>query len=351
MSVPKPTVRAIAVRAGVATSTASQILRGTGSFASSTVRRVRLAAAELGHTVVPTPDGAAKVAPAPVAGVVSFNTMAVTLREPHARDVIRGLHGGLAGAGIPLLMLPPIGTAGHEDAMRRMPINLVFFLSTFHRIGRSVAIAAERGIAAAYIENGEQDEFPSFIRVDDVTPMRDLGRHVLDLGHTSAAVVSMRLTGVPHRGLVEPPDPQRIPYAVPRTRLHGLREAGLPVSHVFETQSPTTEEGAAAALTLMSLAEPPTCIVCQSDTLAEGVIAGLRSLGLRVPEDVSVTGFDGVTLTSLYPQRLTTVVQDAVLKGTLFAQAGRALLTGGPVEPPFLPEFFVKGTTTGPPRG
>jgi DNA-binding LacI/PurR family transcriptional regulator len=286
----------------------------------------------------------------PAAGVVSFNTMAVTLREPHARDVIRGLHGGLAGAGIPLLMLPPINTPGHEDAMRRMPINLVFYLSTFHRIGRSVAIAAERGIAAAYIENGEQDAFPSLIRVDDVTPMRDLGRHLLDVGHSSVAVVSMRLTPVPRRGLVDPPDPDEIPYAVARARLQGLREAGLPVSHVFETTSAVTEEGAAAALTLMRLKDPPTCIVCQSDTLAEGVMAGLRSLGLRVPDDVSVTGFDGVTLSSLYPQRLTTVIQDAVLKGTLFAQAGRSLLAGGPVEPLFLPQFFMKGTTTGPPR-
>jgi DNA-binding LacI/PurR family transcriptional regulator len=160
----------------------------------------------------------------------------------------------------------------------------------------------------------------------------------------------MRLTPLPRRGLVDPPDPEEVPYSVARARLQGLREAGLPVSHVFETQSAVPEEGASAARTFMSLKDPPTCIVCQSDTLAEGVIVGLRGLGLRVPEDVSVTGFDGVTLSSLYPQRLTTVIQDAVLKGTLFAQAGRTLLMGGPVDPLFLPQYFMKGTTTASPR-
>jgi DNA-binding LacI/PurR family transcriptional regulator len=350
MSGAKPTIRAIAVRAGVAISTASQILRGTGSFSPGTVKRVRAAASELGHTP-PATAGSPGASPAlPVAGVVSFNTMAITLREPHARDVIRGLHGGLAGAGIPVLMLPPIDTPGHEHAMRTMPINLVFYLSTFHRIGRSVAEAAHRGIVTACIENGEQSEFPSLIRVDDVTPMRDLARHVLELGHTSVAVVSMRLTPLPRSGLIDPPDPDTVPYGVARARLQGLRDAGLAVSHVYETQSAVTEEGAAAARALMGLADAPTCIVCQSDTLAEGVIVGLRELGLRVPEDVSVTGYDGVSLSSLYPERLTTVIQDGVLKGTMFAQAGRALLAGDAVEPLFLPQYFMKGTTTAPPR-
>jgi DNA-binding LacI/PurR family transcriptional regulator len=349
MSAAKPTIRAIAVRAGVAMSTASQILRGTGNFAPGTVKRVRQAATELGHTLAPAPPSATPGPPTPVAGVVSFNTMAITLREPHAREVIRGLHGGLAGAGIPLLLLPPIDTPGHDDAMRTMPINVVFYLSTLHRIGRSVAIAAQRGIPAAVIENGEPEDFPSLIRVDDVAPMRDLGRHVLELGHASVAVVSMRLTPLPRRGLLNPPEPSAVTNTIARGRLQGLRESGVEVSHVFETQAPVPEEGIAAARTLMSLPNPPTCIVCQSDTLAEGVIAGLRGLRLRVPEDVSVTGFDGVSLSSLYPHRLTTVIQDAVLKGTMFAQAGRSLLAGLAVEPLFLPQYFMRGTTTGPP--
>jgi DNA-binding LacI/PurR family transcriptional regulator len=351
VSAAKPTIRAIASRAGVALSTASQILRGTGNFSPSTVKRVRHAAAELGHEGGRTPEAPAASAAAKVAGVVAFNSMAVTLREPHARDVIRGLHGGLAGAGMVLMMLPPIDSPGHEEALRRMPLDVVFFMSTFHRIARSAAIAAERGIACAAIETGDPEVFPSLIRVDDVTPMRDLGRHLLELGHTSVAVVSMRLSPLAHRGLVAPPHPEDVTTTIARGRLEGLREAGLPVSVVFETQSATVEEGVEAARALMSLTDPPTCIVCHSDTLAEGVIVGLRALGLDVPSDVSVTGYDGVAITSLAPQRLTTVIQDGVLKGTLFAQAGRSLITGASPEPIFLPQYFMRGTTTAPPRG
>ena len=53
----------------------------------------------------------------------------------------------------------------------------------------------------------------------------------------------------------------------------------------------------------------PTAVVAQSDLLASGVVLGARELGLRVPEDVSVAGFDGLDLPWLAPDVLTTVVQ------------------------------------------
>lgn len=350
MNIAKPTIRSIAYRAGVATSTASQILRGTGNFSAPTVQRVLAAAEAVGYDRGDEQVRAPAAPGAGVAGVVAFNTMAVTLREPHAQDVIRGLHGGLAGAGMSLLLLPPLDTAGHVDAVRHMPIDLLFILSTFHRIRRSLDLAAERGIPVAYLENGGPDALPSMVRVDDVNAMRDLGLHLLELGHTRVAVVSMRLTPLARRGLIEPPSADSVENDIARVRLKGLEVAGLPVSHVFESSQATIEDGVEAARVLMRLTVPPTCIVCHSDTLAEGVIVGLREMGLKVPDDVSVTGYDGVVLHSLAPHRLTTVIQDGVLKGSLFAQAGRALLSGEKPRTAFLPQYFVRGTTTAAPR-
>ena len=69
------------------------------------------------------------------------------------------------------------------------------------------------------------------------------------------------------------------------------------------------ETGIEAAGKLLSMEEPPTAILCFSDIIALGVINGANELGKRVPEDVSVTGFDDVDYTKMLHPYLTTVKQ------------------------------------------
>jgi DNA-binding LacI/PurR family transcriptional regulator len=69
------------------------------------------------------------------------------------------------------------------------------------------------------------------------------------------------------------------------------------------------EAGASAAAILMAQAEPPSAIFTVSDTLAIGVIKGLRSVGKRVPDDVAVVGFDDISLAAQIDPPLTTIAQ------------------------------------------
>jgi DNA-binding LacI/PurR family transcriptional regulator len=91
-------------------------------------------------------------------------------------------------------------------------------------------------------------------------------------------------------------------------------------------------------------------VVAQSDLLAAGVLIAARDLGLRVPEDVSVAGFDGLELPWLAPDVLTTVVQPLAEKGEAMGQMVRALLAGESPESVMLDVTLRPGTTTGPPR-
>jgi DNA-binding LacI/PurR family transcriptional regulator len=84
--------------------------------------------------------------------------------------------------------------------------------------------------------------------------------------------------------------------------------------------------------------------------LAVGVIGVLREAGLRVPEDVSVTGFDGLSVPLLAPLVLATVVQNGFDKGQLMADQARRLLAFEPVERAELRLLVRKGTSIGPPR-
>lgn len=72
---------------------------------------------------------------------------------------------------------------------------------------------------------------------------------------------------------------------------------------------------------LMGLREPPTCIFMPDDYSAIGGMNALRSLGLRIPDDISVVGYDGIDLSQIISPRLTTYRQDADAMGSMAAQA------------------------------
>jgi DNA-binding LacI/PurR family transcriptional regulator len=149
-------------------------------------------------------------------------------------------------------------------------------------------------------------------------------------------------------GLVAPTPYDEIENPITRGRLQGLADGGLAPRYVYETAHSAPAEAAEATRMLKRLEPRPTAIVCQSDALAEGVLTGLKELGYRVPEDVSVTGYDGTLIPSLSPGRLTSVLQDGVLKGELLARMGIALREGKSPPVETLETFFLPGTTTAP---
>ena len=94
--------------------------------------------------------------------------------------------------------------------------------------------------------------------------------------------------------------------------------------------------------------ERPTAIVTQSDVIAAGVILAAEELGLRVPEDLSVTGFDGVDLPWL-PHRVTTMDQQGREKGRILGTLVRKRLDGKRPRSVTQPVALRVGTTTAPP--
>ena len=111
-------------------------------------------------------------------------------------------------------------------------------------------------------------------------------------------------------------------------RLQAFSDVGIEPCVVIETRASLIEEGIAAGHMALSHPSRPTAVVCQSDLLAGGVVLAARELGLQVPRDVSITGFDGLDLAWFAPMELTTMTQDAAAKGHLIAQCVKALLAG-----------------------
>jgi DNA-binding LacI/PurR family transcriptional regulator len=189
------------------------------------------------------------------------------------------------------------------------------------------------------------------VGIDDRAAMRSLGAYLIGLGHRRIGVVCMRLGRDRHDGFADVQRQQTARFHVQRARLAGLSDAfgaallDWNVVPVAERLDHTIRSGASATSELLDSDSTLTAVVCTSDILALGALREIRRRGRRVPEDLTVTGFDGV----LEAERagLTTVAQPVLEKGR---EAGRLLLdrsepTGRIV---MLPTELLVRTTSGP---
>ncbi len=142
---------------------------------------------------------------------------------------------------------------------------------------------------------------------DNVKGMRDLTTYVYEQGHRKIAYI---------HGLES---------AVTQSRLSSfyrtLQEYGVTVPDEYVVASPYRDTVAAFETTnqLLDLPDPPTCIFFPDDFAAFGGINAIRQRGLRIPEDVSVVGYDGIEIARRISPVLTTIVQDTDKIGSLAA--------------------------------
>lgn len=175
-----------------------------------------------------------------------------------------------------------------------------------------------------------------------------LAQHLKDLGHSRVAVVAL---GLDRDRTAGPLTAEREAAATVTTtieRLAGARDVYPGIGGMVAGGS-RSDAGRRAALVLLDVpaAERPTAILAQSDLLAAGVIAAADELGLRVPEDLSVVGFDGIRVDGL-ERSLTTVWQPSQGKGAAAGRAVVELLAGRIPEPVSFEVRFQPGDTTGP---
>ena len=131
--------------------------------------------------------------------------------------------------------------------------------------------------------------------------------------------------------------------------MDALLSAGIqtPELPIWECEVNSVENGFAGAELLLDQEPRPTALLCLSDQLAIGVIRAVRDRGLRVPEDISVVGFDDIPGAVNSRPPLTTVRQPLREKGRV---AGELLMTGWGDDPPaiLLPTELVIRASSGP---
>ena len=183
---------------------------------------------------------------------------------------------------------------------------------------------------------------------DDRGGARSAGEHLVSLGHRNIAVV-VEAVGTDLQVVSRT---ARASHYVVRERLAGWLE-GLGGIEPLIVNVPVNErhQGVAAGQLLLAAQTRPTAVLALTDELALGVIDAARVLGLRVPDDLSVVGYDDAPAAGAAEVPLTTVRQQQREKGRLAGQLLAEALGGErPASPEPLPtELVVRSSTTRPP--
>ncbi|MFN2496327.1 MAG: LacI family DNA-binding transcriptional regulator [Pseudonocardiaceae bacterium] len=348
------TLASLAAELGVSRTTVSNAYNRPDQLSPELRERVLETARRLGY---PGPDPVARSLRTRQAGAVGLlltETLSYAFRDPAAIRFLEGLAMACEEAGQGLLLVPASLEADEREtaaAVHRAGVD-GFVVYSVPEDDPNLAAVLQRPLPTVICDQprvGGVDH----VGIDDRVAMRNVGEHLIGLGHRRIGVVCMRLGRDRHDGLVDANRQRTAHFHVQRARLAGLADAfgqvpldwnAVPVVERFDH---STASGAAAATELLDRDPELTAIVCTSDILALGALAEIRRRGLRVPEDITVTGFDGVP--EAERAGLTTVSQPVLDKGRA---AGRLLLdrTNSSPRTVMLPTELLVRATSGPSR-
>ncbi|MET4783519.1 substrate-binding domain-containing protein [Glaciihabitans sp. UYNi722] len=343
---PRPNLAAVAALAGVSVSTASLAFSGSGPVSAPTRAKVLAAAEQLNYAGPDPRARSLRRGRSGIIGVVIEDRLRDAFRDPMNIAMLDGLadETGSLGAGLLLLTENGDGSGSIESA----PVDAVVLIGCSTRLFASVAVFRQRGIPLVAIEAEPMDDVVS-IDLDNRAASHALAAHLADLGHTLVAIVALPLDPERSRAALTPRLEASGTGFTAIERIRGVREV-FPDAPGLSTAGSFIEEGTIAGRALLKdEATRPTAVIAQSDLLAVGVLRAAEELGLRVPEDLSIVGFDGIRVDGIAPHDLTTMVQPAVDKGRAAGRAVIAMLDGAKPRSAAFESIFHPGNTTGPP--
>ena len=308
------TIREVSRLAGVSTATVSRVLNGTSRVAPPTRERVLEAIATLDFK----PNTFARGLATNRSGGIGITVNEVS--SPYFGAFIQGVERVVRAKGIHLMV-----SSGYADAaLERASVDFLL-----ERRCDGLVVQADALPDEALIDLVQHGDAPVVVFGRSIAEIAD-ACVVLDneLGGTLATAYLLR-HGHRHIGHVTGP----LAYADARDRLIGYRRAleaaGIAYDERYVVESTFLEEGGAvAAGRLLERAPELSAIFLANDQMAAGAMRALRERGLRIPDDVSVVGYDDVFLARYLTPTLTTVRQPLVEMGRAAADLLLARLDG-----------------------
>ena len=327
------TLEEVARRARVSTATVSRVLNNGAAVKSSTRARVLRVMQELKYSPNLHAQSLAGGRSRTIGVIVS------NIENPFFLDVYKTVEAGAHAAGYELVMAntdydPERLVASIRLMLGRRPAGLAAIVSEMD--ATLIHELSGHPIPVVFYDVGTPRGNITNIRVDYRSGMAKLASYLYSLGHR-------RIGYVGHHATLGP-----IHERVQTLRDTAGKHAGLEIE--VATGDDSLEGGRQAARLLLGRTPRPTALVCVNDVMAVGALRAVRARGLRTPEDVSVTGFDNVTLAQFSVPTLTTVHIPRDQIGRVICDC--LMGTRPPVEQEYVvePELVVRDSTGPAPR-
>jgi DNA-binding LacI/PurR family transcriptional regulator len=308
-----PSIKDIARVARVSHSTVSRALQNSPLVNARTAEIIRQIAHESGYR-----------ASAVARGLVTKRTLTIglvvtTIADPFASEVACGIEQAASDLGYSVFLADSNADPNREQqivqsfAERRVDGIVV----TSSRVGALyLPLLSEMGVPIVLVNNQHPGAFVHSVMIGNVAGSREAAHHLIGLGHRRIAYLG-----------------DQFGYQSDAERLEGYRQAldetGIPfLPELVVRGDGKPEEAVRAMETLLALPDPPTAVCCYNDMSAVGAMRAVHLAGLRVPEDISVVGFDDLFLASYTQPRLTTVRQPMRRMGLLAMESLFRLMSG-----------------------
>lgn len=342
------TLQTIADHLGVSRTTVSNAYNRPEQLSDTLRDQILSAAADLGYR---GPDATARMLRTgrhDTIGVLFTDDLRFVFSDPDTTTFLQGVAEASAGVGTGVLLLPsPAGMPVEHTPLAHAAVDgfLVFSAPDDHP---AVAEVMARNLPIVFVDEPDPGTAATFLGIDDRGGAERLARHLRGHGHHRVGVVTLPMSADRR------PGPRTVDQAcastvrVVRERMTGVLDAGLdPVLYAARANDP--DAGRDAALDLLRTNPDVTAVVALSDQLAIGAIQAASRLGLQVPRDLSVVGFDDIPRASTWDIPLTTIRQPLVDKGHRAASMLQRLIAGDAVPArEMLPIELIVRSSSGP---
>jgi DNA-binding LacI/PurR family transcriptional regulator len=303
------TIKDIAKRTGVTHSTVSRALHGSPLISDETTERVQQTAREMGYHASAAARSL-KTNQTRAIGVVVRN-----IDDPFFGEILQGIEDIAQEGGYSLFISSSRNEADRErsivQAMREHRVDGIIICSTSFSTSQSRHLQ-DYDVPIVVVNNQAAEDYRYAISHNDEDGSRQVTRHLINLGHRRVAYLGNSAAGRTNQ--------DRLAGFQIEMVANGLQVEQKYIRHIPGSDPDHGLEGLGYFL---DLPDRPTALVCFNDMLAIGVLKGLQTAGIRVPEDCSVTGFDNIVFSAFTNPALTTFDQP---KHYIGAEAARLVL-------------------------